>query len=291
MEREDSQDLMAIVKCESLWQEFESCLQVTKLPDDKLKTMTSAIAVLLLFRSAQRPGAVTGATLAEFRRAKHHGDVWVMTVASHKTASHGAAQVTMEEDTHLRVHRCVSSPDGPTRRDDGVARSPRATANQADERAPATTRSHLRRAGPNCNGRKVLATKAATSCSATEVRGLATQMSHSVQTHQKYYEQLKGSKHAAAAHRTIGKLLGEKTPATETGEDEPPRKKRKFSEGETQSIEEWFREFLEKQECPSLPACRDFLDNTSSTHERTARDIRDKVRNIIKHNQKQNVSL
>ena len=73
--------------------------------------------------------------------------------------------------------------------------------------------------------RKKLATVAADKCSSTEVCLLSKQMSHN--------ELLHGSKHAAEV-------------------------KRRFTIEETETIEKWFNDFIEK-EVPSLPNCRLFV--------------------------------
>ena len=52
-----------------MWRDFESCLREKgRLQDNKLKTCTSA---LLMFKSAQRPGAVMRVTPWKFKAARY----------------------------------------------------------------------------------------------------------------------------------------------------------------------------------------------------------------------------
>ena len=72
-------------------------------------------------------------------------------------------------------------------------------------------------------------------------------MSHSVETHRRNYEMLKGPQHAAAAHKTIRNLVREDGRLEK--DDSVGEMKRKidaFTSEETSAIEEWFREFIEE---------------------------------------------
>ena len=76
----------------------------------------------------------------------------------------------------------------------------------------------------------MLATKAATTCSSSEVCLLSQQMSHSVETHWKNYELMA---HAAKAHKTIGRLESELEGAKESTEHQghvQQKNRRKFKE-------------------------------------------------------------
>ena len=63
-------------------------------------------------------------------------------------------------------------------------------------------------------------------------------MSHSIEVHQRHYEELHGAKFAAQAHKTIAKIVQKESPT-------PQRKKRRsFFVEESEEIKKWFAEFI-----------------------------------------------
>ena len=101
-----------------LWSNFEKTAQDGRnatLSDEQLTTATTAMAVVLLYSSVQRPSAVSGLTLNELKKARPVGDVWVLSVASHKTAVKGPARLTLDETNMDRLNDYVDymTTDGP----------------------------------------------------------------------------------------------------------------------------------------------------------------------------------
>ena len=60
-----------------------------------------------------------------------------------------------------------------------------------------------------------------------------------------------------------------------------PHKRRKFSQSETAAVTNYFGDHLKKGHQPSLGECREFLDTYKFS--RSAKNIQDKVRNLLKH--------
>ena len=95
----DLAELTAVVRCEDMWEDFQKTVATSaqsRPSDSDLKSATAAILAMLLFGSAQCPGAVLGATIDEYMAATQYEDVWVVSVKEHKTTKMGPARLTMD---------------------------------------------------------------------------------------------------------------------------------------------------------------------------------------------------
>ena len=203
LDNDDGKEMALIVDCLHMWDDFEAAVRkVGRNPPHVLKTCTSAIAALLMYKSAERPTAVIGATLHEFERAKHVEDIWVMKVANHKTCGQGAASMTMSEEDHIRVGHYVQilRPQiDPLGQKEELLVLPGPLAIVRMNKLMTRLGSIYSLEVPTATEyRKKLATVAARSCSSADVRVLSHQMSHSVETHKRnyMYEELHGDKFA-----------------------------------------------------------------------------------------------
>ena len=105
----DLGELTAIVRCEDVWEDFETTVANPHPADSDPKLATAAISAMLLFGSAQRPGAVLEATVDEYASARQYGDVWVITVREHKNSQKGPARLTMDSHGFQRLTQYVTT--------------------------------------------------------------------------------------------------------------------------------------------------------------------------------------
>ena len=120
--------------------------------------------------------------------------------------------------------------------------------------------------------RKAVATEAAKKLDSPGVRLLSRQMSHSVETHRKSYEQLKTAVGAAQAHKLVGGLVGK-----------PPLQRRGYTHREEIEIGCYFAENIANKKSIKLQEARDFL-KINPLIKRSAKQIQDKVAATIKRN-------
>ena len=116
----------------------------------------------------------------------------------------------------------------------------------------------------------------------SEAQVVTKQLSHSAQTHERYYAAISGPSHAAEAFHTMGKLRKEAS-------QKPATKKRaqrhRFTENEESEIKEYFAPAILAQITPSQEECQEFLQGKDT--ELTKRQVQDKLKNIIKSAKKQ----
>ena len=110
-ERKYDIDTLTTITCHTkMWKDFNN--NITKARQQPLKDehrlCTAAIAPMLLFNNAQRPGAVMGDTLPEFDKVKVTQGVFVMSVKEHKTSTSGPARLTMTKEDYKRVTKYVN---------------------------------------------------------------------------------------------------------------------------------------------------------------------------------------
>lgn len=102
-----------------------------------------------------------------------------------------------------------------------------------------------------------------------QVRLLSKQLSHSVDTHRKHYEQLDTVAGAAQAHRIVQGLASAK----------PKQQRKQYSNTETVSITAHFSKAIAMQKSIFLAQAREFLDKNKAVR-RTPKQVQDKVASI-----------
>ena len=246
----------------------------------ELRKITIWLAGSLLHSNAQRPGAITNATLSEYKAAT----VFTMgrktyssfMVANHKTATTGRAKITADQllsgllqkyVKHLRPQSEGSSSDllFPNREGhplDHLSRHVDKLAKTLGIDLPRTaTQTRHAAATAIAEGTEV------------ERNAVAVTMSHSPRTQQLYYSLKKGRKEAVEGYRVMeGIRKGDK--GRETGGS-----RKGFSEEETDTIRLYFSDYISSGKVPSSGECKQFLAQHQLA--RDAKQVRDKVRNII----------
>ena len=209
----DIDTLTAITCHRKLWKDFNSNITKARqqsLLKDEHQLCTAAIAAMLLFNDAQRPGAVMGATVEEFDKVRITQGVYVMYVKEHKTSTSGPARLTMTKEDYERVTNYVNTV---RRQLDPRGVTPQLLLVDMEEQIHKVNpllkylEGRYKTAVPTATTlRKAVATRAALTCSPGDVRVLTKQMSHSVETHRRKYEELDTAEGAAMSHRIIQDL-------------------------------------------------------------------------------------
>ena len=288
-------DATAVLRCKQLWLDVQgalsrACTVDSPTPED-CRLVMSAVTTRIAYRSWQRPGAVTGATVDEFYEAVKETDAsqktcYVMLVARHKTARQGPASVTLTKQDHYFVQayvRYVRLHCNPT--DDslfvGVEGKPITQLNRSIQ----WLGGKYGVATPTCTQlRKVGATEAALRCSETSRHLITSHMSHSEAVHSKYYVKIRGSKLAAKAHAERVKLAAAADDDSDDDAEPGPSKqkvqKTAYSDREVALIEGYFRNNIKKGRPVSPGEARAFLKKHPL--KRTFKQIQDKVRNLLR---------
>ena len=108
----DLATLTAITKCKKMWQDFESIQSTaTKRPltVSEIRVATAAVAVTMLFSSAQRPSAILGVTIDEVENKRWRDGVWIISVRQHKTSEKGPAMITLTQEDMNRLSQYVDN--------------------------------------------------------------------------------------------------------------------------------------------------------------------------------------
>ena len=271
----------AITSHTPMWEDFERILKDARkkrvVSQDDLTLCTAMVAATLLIESCQRPSAVTGVTVEEYNRCTNEDGVVVIKVLSHKTMRHGPAMLTITPvhkhkiDMYVRFIRPLMDPFGkskklvvlPGDKEVVVNRLLRKLSTRYQVEVPTATKV-----------RKAISTAATSECSEQEIATLSKQLSHSMSTHKRYYEQTKAKKGAAEAYKITQSLKTSAVPS------KPQR--RRFTEAEVTQIEAFFQTEIEAGKKATLQRCREFLQ--VNPMDRTPKHIQDKVANIIKFN-------
>ena len=101
---------------------------------------------------------------------------------------------------------------------------------------------------------------------------VATMMSHSQQTQQRYYAMTKGRDVAVKGFHVMESLRRD-SPGDAASSGRVP-----FSDGECESISLFFREYIESGSAPPISVCHDFLRDHPINRE--AKQVHNKVRNL-----------
>lgn len=174
------------------------------LKSKDLKLIVSAVVTMLLYRSWQRPGAVTNAMMAEFEAAQMITDDntgKIMMVAHHKTAWEGPVPTTMTKDNYCLLQNYVNHicPQCKPARHSVFAGVQGNVIKQPKKYIQWLGREYGQK-NPCCTYlRQVGGTEAGLQCDEPALRLISHQMSHSQSAHYKHYEKLGGQKKAATA--------------------------------------------------------------------------------------------
>ena len=110
-------DAVAILRSEKLWWDVNSLSEVAtegEATEADLKLIVAAMVTRVAYRCWSRPGAVTGATLAEYSNSVKEVDTktgkasWVMMVARHNTARQGPASITFTKQDRYYLENYLS---------------------------------------------------------------------------------------------------------------------------------------------------------------------------------------
>ena len=126
--------------------------------------------------------------------------------------------------------------------------------------------------------RKIGSTAAALECGmGDEARIIAQQMSHSAATHEKHYEALSGTSHAARAFETMERLHNaEKADKLSVRKEKAVR--RRFTAEEEKEVREYFAPAIFAKITPSLEECQEFLQGMEMTRDK--KQIQDKIKTL-----------
>ena len=256
-----------------------------RVPPPELRKIMIWLTGSLLHSNAQRPGAITNATLSEYKAAVvsviGRETYSTFMVANHKTAKTGRARITADKHLSGLLEKYVNYirpqlegsssnllfPNRDGRPLDHLSRHVEKLANRLGIALPRTA--------------TVTRHAAATAIAeGTEVErmAVATAMSHSQQTQQLYYSLKKGRKEAVEGYRVMQGLRS----GNEGREAGGMRKG--FSKEETDTISAYFSDYISSGKVPTSEDCREFL--TQHLLARDAKQVRDKVRNLIGRRQK-----
>ena len=218
------------------------------------------LAGCLLHCNAQRPGAITNATLAEYRAATNYviGRMTYTTflVEQHKTGTTGRAKITMNKDLALKMEMYVSK-IRPTLEVESDLLFPNREGKQLDHlsRHVKNLAIKLGLGLPNTatETRHAAATAVAGSGPA-EQTAVETAMSHSRRTQELYYSLHKGKKDAVEGYRLMETMRRE-----EKG-NEGSSLRGSFTASEVSTIKDYFEHHVVSRKAPTIFECREFLD-------------------------------
>ena len=279
------QKIEKVLHNDQLWIDYFRIIHRSKhaaISDGDIKMATAAVAVTFLYNSCQRPSAVAGLTLKELDERRPREDVWVLSVANHKTAMKGPAHLTLDQDGMDRVDayvRHVRPQIDPTEAYDTVLLLPGCKPVKHLSNLTKLLEKEYKIEVPTATKiRKAVARQVSQECDETTVNKVAASMSHSIQTHRRYYQSLQTEADAADVHKIVKRLRSESL------SPEPQQKKKKripYDDKEEDAIHQWFQDHIEiNSQVPTLGECREFLGNFSN-HNRSAKQIQDHVRHII----------
>ena len=266
--------------CKALSSAVEKAKKGESVPPAELRRIIIWLAGSLLHCNAQRPGAITNATLSEYKAATVYTigreTYCTFMVANHKTATTGRAKITADKHLsgllakyvqHIHPHFEGSSsailfPNRDGRPLDHLSRHVEKLANKLGICLPHTA----------TETRHAAATAIAEGTD-KERTAVAAAMSHSQRTQQLYYSLKKGRKEAVEGYRVMEGIRR----GAEGMEAGGARKG--FSVEETDVIRLFFADHISNSKAPSSAECRQFLAQHPLA--RDAKQVRDKVRNLI----------
>ena len=285
----DFEQVNRLIESRELLQLFNDTVKEVSPPARDTLDCMVWIAARSMYKNSQRPGAIVNMTLKEvtdaIRNEHHEGDdhYLVIRVSEHKTATSGTAKVVFKNDDielfrrylkYIRPkilgkntsHLVFPMPSGRA-----MANFNQMVQNMAGRYGldpPSATKV-----------RKIVSTASA-SLEQTVASKVATHMSHSVTTQKRYYAATRGGEDAREGFEAIQTMRT--TPKNPTPPPQP-KKRRAFTNEETKVITLYFQQNVAQGIAPSMAKCNRFLEEHEEV-DRSAKDIYDKVRNIIKSN-------
>ena len=239
------------------------------------------LAGSLLHTNAQRPGSVTNATLQEFQAAitntegrQSYKTLWV---ANHKTGTTGRAKLSAPMYLSKRLDLYVNHIRPTLEGRDSTLLFPNRDGKPLDHLSRHVNNLATKlgfKLPPNATATRHAAATAVAGKSEKERGAVATAMSHSERTQKLYYAANKGRKEAVEGYRVMETLRQE-----ERGNQGSSGLRVPFSETETETVSEYFSQHVSATKPPTIAECRQFLDQHHLN--RDAKQIRDKVRNLI----------
>ena len=287
-------EVSAVVECERMWADLQQTVEKLETGENvsevAINRSTISVAGLLMYKSWVRPGAVCNCTLEEYEQVKvvkeKGEDVFVIRVKEHKTGIAGSAKLVMCEEDYDKLNQYVEA-IRPHADQSGKCpylfvlcgskqlKNLQGLLNKLGKYYGFTTPTATR-------VRKIGATSV---CNAfgdgPEKTRVSKQMSHSMQTHSRYYEATRGAKNAAQAFQTMEKLRTGSTKETKKGETSSVKKRHRFSAEDEKLVREFFQPAIAQKATPSIGLCGEFLKE--HTMDRTPQQIQDKVKSIIKY--------
>lgn len=250
-----------------------------KVPTRDTRKIVIWLMGCLLHSNAQRPGAIANATLEEYQASTMftmgRDTYFSFFVAHHKTSTTGRAKVTMDKmlkehlekyATHLRPQLEVSSkllfPNREGHSVDHLSRHVNRLAKELNISLPSTA----------TETRHAAATAVAGS-SQTERKAVATTMSHSQRTQEKYYMLNKGRKDAVEGYRILENIRREEG-------DIQSSSIRSFSAEDESTIRSYFSDHELCNKVPTIHECREFLIAHPLNWE--AKQVREKMRTVLR---------
>ena len=261
----------------------ESRAKGKRVAQGELRQIMVWLAGALLHCNAQRPGAVTNATLDEYQSATistiGRDTYKTILVSNHKTATTGRARLSMDRHLAHQMHLFVTHirpalegnsskllfPNREGRPIDHLSRHVEKLAGKLEVQLPRTA-TETRHA----------AATAAAKCGDQERTTVATAMSHSKRSQEVYYTLNKGKKQAVEGYRVMEGIRRGEREGMEAG---GAGSRFLFSPRDTQAISAFFEQHVSSRKAPSIEECREFV--RQHPIDCTPKQVRDKVRNLI----------
>ena len=283
------EELTSVIRDERMLSDFESLTRRPRpLNYEEMKLATAMAAVVLLFSSTQRPGAVMNCTMGEYENRKEVDGVTVISVTSHKTSTGGPARLTLDRDAADMLEDYVSKIRPEIGGGPYLLLLPTEQGSTKVERMGPLYRLLERRYGvevpPATKVRKAVSTLGARALEDGDVRLLARKMSHRLDTHRRHYQKTDTVAGAAKAHQIVKSLAGGSSSSTTTINPKIKQTRIQYSNKEVVEITAHFSRAIAAQQSISLGEAREFLQSKGKWMRRQPKQIQDKVSSVIKKN-------
>ena len=255
-------DVDQLVGCKELAQLFCKLVEEAKrgkpLDPHSLHTVTIWLAGCLLLTNTHRPGAICNIKMEEVRKAKSSTEgrtpFTQIRVYRHNTGTTGSAHLTAYGVLHHRLQQFVEHlrpllaespllfPNRAGRPLDHLSRQVQQLGKSYELNLPTVT-----------EGRHAAATAAALRCTPDKRTAIAKQMSHSVQTQERFYDRTKSQAQAFKGFKLLQELRG-----TGRGDQRGPVG---FTKEEVETISLYFEGHISSGDIPSAGECKHFLSD------------------------------
>ena len=264
----------------SLHNAVEKAKKGKKIPQVDIRQIMLWLAGSLLHLNAQRPGAVTHATLEEYRAATvstiDHESYTTILVENHKTATTGRARLTSGHRVTKLLDLFVTQLRPLLEGSTSELLFPNRDGNPIDHLSR-----HVAKLATKLGYQLSLTATETRHAAATTVAGssyeersaVAAAMSHSQRTQHLYYTLKKGKKDAVEGYRVLEGVRREEESRGVGGT------RVRFTSEDEEVLLEYFAQHISSRKPPSSDECRQFLQQHPLN--RDHKQIRDKVRNLI----------